>query len=114
MEREREFVKSFDSSAVDRVIHLSAKQADGFGYDISSINEKGETVFIEVKTTSGKEETPFYMTINEKSFFEENIHNNAFVYRVYEYDMNTMHGKIKKLLRKNFLQIIILTLLHLW
>lgn len=96
-EREREYVKTFDPLSVDRVIHLSTKQGDGFGYDISSINEKGESVYIEVKTTTGKEEAPFYMSINEKAFFEDNVNNNAFVYRVYNFDENTRHGDIKKI-----------------
>lgn len=94
---EREYVKGFDPGSVDRVIHLSVKQGDGFGYDISSINKKGETVFIEVKTTKGKRNTPFYMSRNERLFFEENIDNNAYIYRVYDFDENSCHGKILKI-----------------
>lgn len=102
-ELEREYVKSFDPLSVDRVIHLSAKQGDGFGYDISSINEKGESVYIEVKTTSGKEDAPFYMSINEKSFFEENVDNNAYIYRVYNFDVEARYGHVKKISARELL-----------
>lgn len=93
--REKEKVKEFDPKSVDKVIHLSVKEGDGFGYDILSINEKGETVFIEVKTTTSSLNTPFYMSLNEKSFFEENIDNNAFIYRVYDFKEEASHGKIQ-------------------
>lgn len=97
-------VREFDVSSVYKVIHLSEKQGDGFGYDICSINEKGETVFIEVKTTKGNTETPFYMSKNEKSFFEENIDNNAYVYRVYHFNEDTRRGKIKIISAKELLE----------
>lgn len=93
VELEREKVSKFDTGSIDKVIHLSAKQGDGCGYDISSINDKGETIFIEVKTTSNDKDEPFYMSENEKSFFEENVGKNAFIYRVYNFDVNSMHGQ---------------------
>ncbi|MDE7140902.1 MAG: DUF3883 domain-containing protein [Treponemataceae bacterium] len=96
-EYERDAVSQFDAGAVDRVIHLSAKQGDGFGYDILSLNEKGETVFIEVKTTAGNLETPFYMSRTEKEFFEEHKDDNAFVYRVYHFSTEARHGQIVKI-----------------
>ena len=64
------------------------------GYDISSINEDGSTRLIEVKTTSGGFNTPFYMSKNEKHFFEEYA-NNAYIYRVYDFNRETRHGKVK-------------------
>ena len=97
-------VKEFDLSSLDKVIHLSEKQGDGFGYDICSVNEKGETIFIEVKTTKGPCETSFYMSKNEKMFFEENIDNNAFVYRVYDFNEKSRHGQIKIISAKELLE----------
>lgn len=91
-QREIEKVKKIDERSVERVIHLSAMQGDGFGYDISSINEKGETIYIEVKTTKGNKDTPFYMSINERKFFEINMNNNAFIYRVYNFNEDACHG----------------------
>ena len=80
--------------ATQYVQHLSRLQGDGLGYDISSINEDGSTRLIEVKTTSGGFNTPFYMSKNEKHFFEEYA-NNAYIYRVYDFNRETRHGKIK-------------------
>ncbi len=80
--------------ATQYVQHLSRLQGDGLGYDISSINEDGSTRLIEVKTTSGGFNTPFYMSKNEKHFFEEYA-NNAYIYRVYDFNRETRHGKVK-------------------
>ena len=44
---------SFSKEDVERVQHLSRLQGDGLGYDISSIDEQGNILRIEVKTTSG-------------------------------------------------------------
>ncbi len=82
------------TDATQYVQHLSRLQGDGLGYDISSINEDGSTRFIEVKTTSGSFNTPFYMSKNEKHFFEEYT-NNAYIYRVYDFNRETRYGKVK-------------------
>ena len=103
-ELEKEKVTSFDAVAVSRVIHLSAKQGDGFGYDILSLNENGETIYIEVKTTTATLNTPFYMSKNEKFFFENNVENNAFLYRVYDFNVDSRHGKVKKITAKELFE----------
>lgn len=61
---ERDKVASFSKGDVDRVQHLSKLQGDGLGYDISSIDDNGNILRIEVKTTLGSAETVFYMTRN--------------------------------------------------
>lgn len=104
LEQEKDYVRSFDENAVDRIIHLSAKQGDGFGYDILSLNDQGETVYIEVKTTTLEENTPFYMSKNEKLFFENNIDNNAYLYRVYNFNIDSRHGIIKKLSARDLIE----------
>lgn len=86
--------EALSMDATQYVQHLSRLQGDGLGYDISSINEDGSTRFIEVKTTSGGFNTPFYMSKNEKLFFEEYA-NNAYIYRVYDFNRETRHGKVK-------------------
>lgn len=92
---EVDFARSIDERLVERVQHLSVKQGDGFGYDVLSIDENGYSKFIEVKTTTSKNPfSPFYMSVNEKNFFEENINNNAFIYRVYDFDLDSMQGKV--------------------
>lgn len=94
-EYEKDRVYEFDPSSVDRVLHLSILQGDGLGYDISSVNDDGSTRRIEVKTTTGGLATPFYMSENEKMFFETYKDDGAFVYRVYEFDTTTRRGKIE-------------------
>ena len=94
-EYEKERVSNFDLSSVDRVLHLSILQGDGLGYDISSVNNDGSTRRIEVKTTSSGLETPFYMSENEKLFFETYKDDGAYVYRVYDFNRDTRRGKIE-------------------
>lgn len=53
--------------AVQNVQHLSRLQGDGLGYDIFSMNDNGSPRYIEVKTTSGGFNQPFYMSKNEKN-----------------------------------------------
>lgn len=94
-EYEKERVSNFDLSSVDRVLHLSILQGDGLGYDISSVNNDGSTRRIEVKTTSSGLETSFYMSENEKLFFETYKDDGAYVYRVYDFNRDTRRGKIE-------------------
>ena len=46
--------------------------ADDFtaGFDIMSFTPDGQQLFIEVKTTGGEADEPFYLTANEKAFME--------------------------------------------
>ncbi len=103
-EYEKERVEKFDPSSVSRVLHLSILQGDGLGYDISSVNDDGSTRRIEVKTTSRGLETPFYMSKNEKLFFETYQDDGAYVYRVYDFDRVTRRGKIEIISAKDLLE----------
>ena len=97
---EYELDRLTDTLSIDRtqatqyVQHLSRLQGDGLGYDISSIHNDGSTRFIEVKTTSGDFSRPFYMSKNEKQFFEE-YGNAAYIYRVFNFDRETRHGDVR-------------------
>jgi len=62
-----------------------AKKKDGEGYDILSFDDKKNEVFIEVKTTTGSIDEPFYISANEKIFCEENSEQYV-IYRLYNYD----------------------------
>lgn len=81
------------TKAIQNVQHLSRLQGDGLGYDISSINDDGSPRYIEVKTTSGGFNQPFYMSKNEKHFFEE-YKDSAFIYRVYNFNRETRRGDV--------------------
>ena len=59
---------------------------------------------IEVKTTTKGENTPFFMSRNEKMFFENNIDNNAYIYRVYDFNIDSRHGCIKKITAKELIE----------
>lgn len=83
-----------DDFDISRVIHISISLGDGLGYDILSLNESGETIYIEVKTTKGNEYTPFYISQNEYEFLNAHF-NNAYIYRVYNFNLNTKTGNYK-------------------
>lgn len=56
------------SAYADNILHTSMIKGDGYGYDIESFDlfdEKVKKIFIEVKTTSGDSNTPFFMSQNE-------------------------------------------------
>lgn len=59
----------------------------GQGYDVLSYNKNGSEIYIEVKTTSGNEKRPFYLSQNEKLFFERNS-RKYLIYRLYNYDFD--------------------------
>lgn len=93
-EYEKETISEFNANTA-LVQHLSIIQGDGLGYDVSSIMPDGRVKLIEVKTTSGHKFTPFFMSKNEKEFFEANIESdNVFLYRVYNYDNENRSGDI--------------------
>lgn len=89
-------VLQFAEYDADRIIHLSDEQGDGAGFDIISINENGSERFIEVKTTKGSLDTPFYMTENERAYFKlYKDEGDLFIYRVYNFDEIRKVGKLE-------------------
>ena len=97
LEWERSRLKDMDVSfsILDEVVHFSRKFGDGTGYDILSRKDNGyELLYIEVKTTKSGLDTPFYMSENEKTFMEI-YKDNALIYRVYNYNLETNVGEIE-------------------
>lgn len=91
------FVKKHAPEYLKSVRHVSKIDGDGAGYDISSFNADEKLIYIEVKATTGKKETPFYMSSLEYAFYE--LHKENYVIaRVYEFDMSTKTGKIEYIL----------------
>lgn len=89
-----EFVKNNAPEYLKSVRHVSKLDGDGAGYDICSFDINKKLVYIEVKSTIGKKETPFYMSSSEYAFYE--LHKeNYIIARVYEFDRNTRTGKIE-------------------
>ena len=97
---EYEIDRLIEALAIDRTLatqnvqHLSRLQGDGLGYDIFSINDDGSPRYIEVKTTSGDFNQPFFMSKNERHFFEE-YEDSAFIYRVYNFNRETRRGDVR-------------------
>lgn len=89
LDKEKDFV---GDELKDRIIHES-QNSDMSGYDISSVDKKGNEKFIEVKTTTGKVSEPFFISENELNFIK--LHKaNSFIYRVYEFNKNSKTGKL--------------------
>ncbi len=81
----------------ERVIHASRAEGDGLGYDIRSYEADGTERFIEVKTTTFGDRTPFFVSANEVSFSRERA--DAFhLYRLFDFRtsprMFTLDGSI--------------------
>ncbi len=80
---------------LDEVIHFSRKYGDGAGYDILSRKGKEyDLLYIEVKTTAGGLDVPFYMSENEKAFMDI-YRSNTQIYRVYNYNVDINVGEIE-------------------
>jgi hypothetical protein len=93
LRREQEYLKVHGRSDLAlEVRHVSQLDGDGLGYDILSYNLDGSEKYIEVKTTTGSAETPFYITGNEVQF-SERFSSNYYLYRVYQFDSSTNTGK---------------------
>lgn len=96
MRFETKRVLEFANLDTERIVHLSATQGDGAGFDILSIDKNGEPVYIEVKTTNYNVDTPFYMSKNEKDFFESRDGmNDTFIYYIYNFDEEKLTGDVK-------------------
>jgi hypothetical protein len=72
------------SDLAENVRHVSLEDGDGAGYDILSFTERGEKRLLEVKTTTGYEHTPFYLSANEYALSEE-CPNNFRIFRLYDF-----------------------------
>lgn len=67
------------------VVHISEELGDGAGFGILSVEEDGVTPrYIEVKTTTGGIDTPFFFSNNELQFSLEN-RDHYYIYRIYDF-----------------------------
>lgn len=76
-----------------KVEHISKEMNDSEGYDIKSYDEKGKEIHIEVKTTKGGINTPFYLTAAELKHCQENLDKYK-LYRVYNFDLKENKGEL--------------------
>lgn len=71
---ERDRLEFLGIQHIDKKLLWRANESDSYGYDIESvdiINGKEDTIYIEVKTTSDRIDSPFYITKREKEFSKE-------------------------------------------
>lgn len=59
------------SDLADKVRWVAMEDGDGAGFDILSFDHQGKERLIEVKTTNGAAQTPFYVTRNEMAVASE-------------------------------------------
>lgn len=68
----------------DGVRWIAQEEGDGAGFDILSFDLQGEKRLLEVKTTTGPNTTPFYLTENERRVAEKEAERYRLV-RLYEF-----------------------------
>jgi hypothetical protein len=85
----RKLIEAGRTEETGEVRHVSYLDGDGAGYDILSFDEEGREKYIEVKTTTMDEQTPFMITDHEVQFSERGSEQYR-LYRVYNYDAE--HG----------------------
>ena len=83
LEYEKERLESIGRSDLIKYIkHISKEEGDKAGFDILSFDKNGSKIYIEVKTTTVAEDTPFFISQNELDFSKKNS-INYYLYRVY-------------------------------
>ena len=94
VEHEKQALRASENTELAKLVrHISLIEGDGAGYDIESFTPAGEVKYIEVKTTRGPAENPFYMSANEVAFARQHPHN-YYLYRVYSYDEDRDSGML--------------------
>ncbi|MBK7638618.1 MAG: DUF3883 domain-containing protein [Bacteroidetes bacterium] len=79
----------------DKIIHTSVENAEmNLGYDIQAFDIFGKEIYVEVKTTTeANSNASFILTKNEMKAIQQV--NRYFIYRVYNFDLETEKGAIK-------------------
>lgn len=91
-DQECEKVKQYKLPKSKQVEWVARDKGDGLGFDILSYDEKGNEIYIEVKTTLGEENTSFFISANELEKSKLNA-EKYYLYRVYEFDKKNVKGK---------------------
>lgn len=68
-----------------RVQHVPQTKGDGLGYDVLSFDKEGNKMYIEVKTTTKDQNSPFFISRNELEFSK--THSGEYwLYRIFNFD----------------------------
>jgi hypothetical protein len=86
---EIDFLKKHGLGAKAKLVEIVK---DGKGYDVRSFDKEGNEKFIEVKTTTGDQKTPFFLSENEVAFMRLNKKKYS-IYRIFQYDEEYNSGK---------------------
>jgi len=97
IKHEKESLKSLGrQDLAEKIVHVALTEGDSAGYDILVPTIGFRPKFLEVKTTCGGADTPFFMTSNEVAFAK--LHTNNYVlYRVFDYDPESNSGMFFKI-----------------
>lgn len=103
---ERAQIKKYKLGPDKQVRRVAKLDGDGLGYDILSYDDKGNEIYIEVKTTTGPANSSIFVSANELHMSEMNA-EQYYLYRVYDFDFKNMRGAIQK--RKGSLKPLCIT-----
>lgn len=92
--------KAERTDLAEKVIWASEEEGDGLGYDIRSYEIDGTERLIEVKTTNGGRQTPFYISENELRFAEDEPEKFVLV-RVYNFSEEPACFELRSPLEQN-------------
>lgn len=103
LEYEKRALTAFERpDLAKQVTWISKEEGDGAGYDILSFDAKGEKKFVEVKTTTGGNRTPFFVTRNEHAFAHEE-QDRYHLIRLFDFRRTprafAIHGELEKFVR---------------
>ncbi len=102
---------NLSAELAEKVRHISKEDGDGAGYDILSYTSDNLIRFLEVKTTTGGKDTPFYLSENERLFLEANA-DELEIIRVYHFNVETKTGEVERISGRDFLNRFLLTPLN--
>lgn len=100
---ERRWLSAVDRGDLARKVRWVAQEdGDGAGFDVASFDQHGRERLIEVKTTNGAAQTPFFLTRNEMAVAEE-LSEHWHLYRVHLFAQRpqvfTVRPPLKSVLR---------------
>ncbi|MBT2571127.1 DUF3427 domain-containing protein [Planococcus sp. ISL-110] len=72
--------------------HVSKVIGDGLGYDIETFDSHGNVLYVEVKTTTGGKNIPFYLYTSELNYSKQCPESYMLV-RIYNYDEQNNKGE---------------------
>ena len=83
-EHEKKMLRAAGRNDLAEMVKWVAQKSDSDGYDILSFDEDGNELYIEVKTTNGGPNTPFYLSATELAVNNMNLEKYR-LYRLYDF-----------------------------